>query len=47
MKFLQFSGLSRLDLDVFGRLHPAERAWIEDTLKDILRRMGLRSIPID
>ncbi|QCN98570.1 MarR family transcriptional regulator (plasmid) [Azospirillum argentinense] len=37
----------RNDADFFGHLDPAERARIEDTLKGIVRRMGLRSIPID
>ncbi|WP_172428468.1 MarR family winged helix-turn-helix transcriptional regulator [Azospirillum brasilense] len=37
----------RNDLDFFGHLAPVERARIEDTLKGIVRRMGLRSIPID
>ncbi len=37
----------RNDADFFGHLEPAERARIEDMLKSIVRRMGLRSIPID
>ncbi|CAO3454814.1 Transcriptional regulator, MarR family [Azospirillum argentinense] len=37
----------RNDADFFGHLDPAERARIEETLKGIVRRMGLRSIPID
>ncbi|MFC5359165.1 MarR family winged helix-turn-helix transcriptional regulator [Azospirillum himalayense] len=37
----------RNDADFFGHLDPAERARIEDALKGIVRRMGLRSIPVD
>ncbi|GAA4256530.1 MarR family transcriptional regulator [Azospirillum formosense] len=37
----------RNDADFFGHLDPAERTRIEETLKGIVRRMGLRSIPVD
>ncbi|TWA85450.1 DNA-binding MarR family transcriptional regulator [Azospirillum brasilense] len=37
----------RNDANFFGHLDHAERARIEETLKGIVRRMGLRSIPID
>ncbi|WP_247889774.1 MarR family winged helix-turn-helix transcriptional regulator [Azospirillum brasilense] len=35
------------DLDFFGHLDPAERGRIEETLRGIVLRMGLRSIPVD
>lgn len=37
----------RNDSEFFGHLDPAERVRIEDALKDIVRRMGLRSVPVD
>ncbi|QCO18232.1 MarR family transcriptional regulator (plasmid) [Azospirillum brasilense] len=37
----------RNDAEFFGHLDPAERRRIEDALKGIVRRMGLRSVPID
>ncbi|WP_244947941.1 MarR family winged helix-turn-helix transcriptional regulator [Azospirillum baldaniorum] len=37
----------RNDLEFFGHLEPAERERIAEALKGIVRRMGLRSIPID
>ena len=37
----------RNDAEFFGHLDPAERARVEDTLKGVVRRMGLRSVPID
>ncbi|NUB24180.1 MarR family winged helix-turn-helix transcriptional regulator [Azospirillum brasilense] len=37
----------RNDAEFFGHLDPAERARVEDTLKVVVRRMGLRSVPID
>ena len=35
----------RNDAEFFGHLKPAERAALEKTLKDIVRRHGLKTIP--
>jgi DNA-binding MarR family transcriptional regulator len=35
------------DAEFFGHLKPAERDRIESIMKDIVRRHGLRSVPID
>lgn len=35
----------RNDAEFFGHLKPAERATLEKTLKDIVRRHGLKTIP--
>jgi DNA-binding MarR family transcriptional regulator len=35
------------DLEFFGYLAPAERAALERTMRDIVRRRGLRGVPID
>lgn len=37
----------RNDAEFFGHLDPAERVRIEEALKGIVRRMGLRSIPVE
>jgi DNA-binding MarR family transcriptional regulator len=37
----------RNDAEFFGHLKPGERAAIERTMKEIVRRRGLRAIPID
>jgi DNA-binding MarR family transcriptional regulator len=37
----------RNDAEFFGHLAPAERAKIENAMKEIVRRRDLRSIPID
>ncbi|HEX4303408.1 MAG TPA: MarR family transcriptional regulator [Rhizomicrobium sp.] len=36
----------RNDAEFFGHLTPAEQAMIETVMKDIVRRCGLRSVPI-
>ncbi|MEP9377436.1 MarR family transcriptional regulator [Aquabacter sp. CN5-332] len=35
------------DADFFGHLDPAARTVIESVLKDIVRRHGLRAVPVD
>lgn len=37
----------RNDAEFFGHLDPADRTRIEEALKGIVRRMGLRSIPVE
>ena len=37
----------RNDADFFGHLSPRERAMIEDAMKDIVRRLGLKGQPVD
>nr|WP_211114533.1 MarR family transcriptional regulator [Azospirillum rugosum] len=37
----------RNDAEFFGHLAPSERAVIEEAMKGIVRRLGLRSIPIE
>jgi DNA-binding MarR family transcriptional regulator len=37
----------RNDAEFFGHLKPAERAAIEAAMKDIVRRHGLKTIPVD
>jgi DNA-binding MarR family transcriptional regulator len=35
------------DAEFFGHLDPAERTRIEDAMKDIVRRFGLRAVPTE
>ena len=37
----------RNDAEFFGHLSPRERATIEDAMKDIVRRLGLKQSPVD
>lgn len=37
----------RNDAEFFGHLAPAERAAIEAAMREIVRRFGLRSVPVD
>lgn len=37
----------RNDAEFFGHLSPRERATIEDAMKDIVRRLGLKGQPVD
>ena len=37
----------RNDAEFFGHLAPSERALIEDAMKEIVRRHGLRAVPVD
>jgi DNA-binding MarR family transcriptional regulator len=37
----------RNDAEFFGHLTPAERATIETAMQDIVRRLGLRSVPVE
>ncbi|MDQ2101074.1 MarR family winged helix-turn-helix transcriptional regulator [Azospirillum isscasi] len=37
----------RNDAEFFGHLDTADRARIEEALKEIVRRMGLRSVPVE
>ncbi|HVW56790.1 MAG TPA: MarR family transcriptional regulator [Rhizobiaceae bacterium] len=44
----QLSSLAdRNDEEFFGHLKPAERVMVESMLKDIVRRHGMRSVPVD
>lgn len=35
------------DAEFFGHLEPSEQARIEDVMKEIVRRQGLRAVPVD
>jgi DNA-binding MarR family transcriptional regulator len=35
------------DEEFFGRLAPSERATIEAAMKEVIRRQGLRAVPIE
>jgi DNA-binding MarR family transcriptional regulator len=44
----ELSGLAdHNDAEFFGHLEPADRATVERVMKDIVRKLGLRAMPID
>jgi DNA-binding MarR family transcriptional regulator len=44
----ELSGLAdRNDAEFFGHLKPADRATIERLMKDVVRKLGMRTMPID
>jgi DNA-binding MarR family transcriptional regulator len=44
----ELSGLAdRNDLEFFGHLTPADRATLKRIMQDIVRKRGLRAVPMD